>query len=72
MPARFRVFNIPVDNLYALPVLLEYITKRQIQDLVVVSPDAGGVERARPLPNGFRPISPSSTSGARDRTRPKS
>ena len=40
-------FNIPVDHLYALPVLMDYITKRKIEDLVVVSPDAGGVERAR-------------------------
>lgn len=42
-------FNIPVDHLYALPVLLDYITKQKVKvsDLVVVSPDAGGVERAR-------------------------
>lgn len=41
-------FNIPVDNLYAAPVLLEYIRKNyELQNLVVVSPDAGGVERAR-------------------------
>ncbi|MCC6139508.1 MAG: ribose-phosphate pyrophosphokinase [Nitrospira sp.] len=40
-------FNVPVDHLYALPVLLDYITKKKINDLVVVSPDAGGVERAR-------------------------
>ncbi|GAB4389614.1 MAG: ribose-phosphate pyrophosphokinase [Thermodesulfovibrionales bacterium] len=40
-------FNIPVDHLYASPVLLEHIRKCQFQDLVVVSPDAGGVERAR-------------------------
>lgn len=40
-------FNIPVDHLYAAPVLLEYVEKRGGQDLVVVSPDAGGVERAR-------------------------
>ena len=40
-------FNVPVDHLYALPVLLDYIIKKQITDLVVVSPDAGGVERAR-------------------------
>lgn len=40
-------FNVPVDHLYALPVLLDYITKKKIADLVVVSPDAGGVERAR-------------------------
>ena len=40
-------FNIPVDNLFATPVLLDYIRKRNFKDLVVVSPDAGGVERAR-------------------------
>ncbi|MBU1169825.1 MAG: ribose-phosphate pyrophosphokinase [Proteobacteria bacterium] len=41
-------FNIPVDNLYAAPVLIEHIRHKFCdQDLVVVSPDAGGVERAR-------------------------
>ena len=43
-------FNIPVDHLYALPVLLDYINKRfakDLKDVVIVSPDAGGVERAR-------------------------
>jgi ribose-phosphate pyrophosphokinase len=41
-------FNIPVDNLYATPVLLEYIKKKyDLSNLVIVSPDAGGVERAR-------------------------
>jgi len=40
-------FNIPVDNLYATPVLLPYIRERVSNDLVIVSPDAGGVERAR-------------------------
>jgi ribose-phosphate pyrophosphokinase len=40
-------FNIPVDHLYASPVLLEYIRSRNFKDLVIVSPDAGGVERAR-------------------------
>jgi ribose-phosphate pyrophosphokinase len=40
-------FNIPVDHLYASPVLLDYIRKRNFKDLVIVSPDAGGVERAR-------------------------
>jgi ribose-phosphate pyrophosphokinase len=41
-------FDIPVDNLFATPVLLDDIRKRfQGDDLVVVSPDAGGVERAR-------------------------
>ncbi len=39
-------FNIPVDNLYAQPVMLDHI--RQVAtDIVMVSPDAGGVERAR-------------------------
>ncbi|MGH7275068.1 MAG: ribose-phosphate pyrophosphokinase [Nitrospiria bacterium] len=40
-------FNIPVDHLYAAPVLLDYFRKLDLKDLVVVSPDAGGVERAR-------------------------
>ena len=40
-------FNIPVDHLYASPVLFEYIHHCQFKDLVIVSPDAGGVERAR-------------------------
>ncbi len=40
-------FNVPVDNLYASPVLVEYFRQRAYEDLVIVSPDAGGVERAR-------------------------
>ncbi len=40
-------FNMPVDHLYASPVLLDYFKKKQFDDLVIVSPDAGGVERAR-------------------------
>ncbi|MBN2339573.1 MAG: ribose-phosphate pyrophosphokinase [Acidobacteria bacterium] len=40
-------FNIPVDHLYAAPVLVEYFRNMNIPDLTVVSPDAGGVERAR-------------------------
>ncbi len=40
-------FNIPVDNLYATPVLLEAIRTRNAGQLTIVSPDAGGVERAR-------------------------
>lgn len=40
-------FNIPFDHLFAAPVLLEYIRGHYLDDLVVVSPDAGGVERAR-------------------------
>jgi ribose-phosphate pyrophosphokinase len=45
-------FNIPVDHLSAMPVLYDYLRKNVIlEDPVVVSPDAGGVERARQLAN---------------------
>ena len=40
-------FNIPVDHLYAAPILLDYIRNIKFNEIVVVSPDAGGVERAR-------------------------
>ncbi|MDX2441874.1 MAG: ribose-phosphate pyrophosphokinase [Desulfobacterales bacterium] len=40
-------FNIPVDNLFAAPVILEYIKSHFANNLVIVSPDAGGAERAR-------------------------
>ena len=40
-------FHIPVDHLFAAPVFVEYIKEKQIQEPVVVSPDSGGVERAR-------------------------
>ena len=40
-------FNIPVDHLFAAPVLLEYLRQRLEGQIVIVSPDAGGVERAR-------------------------
>ena len=40
-------FNCPVDNLYSAPVIIEDIKTRYSENLVVVSPDAGGVERAR-------------------------
>ncbi|MEF2146284.1 MAG: ribose-phosphate pyrophosphokinase [Desulfovibrionaceae bacterium] len=39
-------FNCPVDNLYAAPVLLDYLKKID-DEIVIISPDAGGVERAR-------------------------
>lgn len=42
-------FDIPVDNIYAGPVLLADIAKQQYTDLMVVSPDIGGVVRARAL-----------------------
>lgn len=40
-------FNIPFDHLFAAPMLLEHIRNHYLDDLVIVSPDAGGVERAR-------------------------
>ncbi len=40
-------FDIPVDNIYATPILLDDLRKKNYQDLVVVSPDVGGVVRAR-------------------------
>jgi ribose-phosphate pyrophosphokinase len=40
-------FNIPVDNIFAMPVLLEYIRKNFANNLTMISPDAGGVERVR-------------------------
>ncbi len=40
-------FDVPVDHLYASPVLVEHVRKEYMNDLVIVSPDAGGVERAR-------------------------
>jgi ribose-phosphate pyrophosphokinase len=40
-------FNIPVDHLFASPVLVSYFNQLQLPNLIVVSPDAGGVERAR-------------------------
>ncbi|MBW1914476.1 MAG: ribose-phosphate pyrophosphokinase [Deltaproteobacteria bacterium] len=41
-------FNIPVDNIFAAPLLLKYIMRKfNHEDMVIVSPDAGGVERAR-------------------------
>lgn len=40
-------FGIPVDHLYAAPVLLKYISDQKLPNLTIVSPDAGGVERAR-------------------------
>src|SRR3984885_5102855 len=35
-------FDIPVDHLYALPVMMHYLSSRQLDNLVVVSPDVGG------------------------------
>ncbi len=40
-------FNIPVDNLFATPVLLDYVKEKYRGNVMIVSPDTGGVERAR-------------------------
>jgi ribose-phosphate pyrophosphokinase len=40
-------FDIPVDHLFAAAVIIDYVLQLKLPDLVVVSPDAGGVERAR-------------------------
>src|SRR5215831_12531442 len=42
-------FNIPVDHLFAAPVLIDYLAEKALADPVLVSPDAGGVERARAI-----------------------
>jgi ribose-phosphate pyrophosphokinase len=42
-------FDVPVDHLFAAPVILEAVHKLALPDLVIVSPDAGGVERARAI-----------------------
>lgn len=42
-------FNIPVDHLFAAPVLLDAIREMELEDLVIVSPDVGGVARARAI-----------------------
>ncbi|NEP62743.1 MAG: ribose-phosphate pyrophosphokinase [Symploca sp. SIO2G7] len=40
-------FDIPLDHVYGSPVLIDYLASKQLPDLVVVSPDVGGVARAR-------------------------
>ena len=47
-------FDIPVDNLFAAPVLIEYIKKKNLPNLAIVSPDPGGVERARAFAKRLR------------------
>ncbi len=42
-------FNIPVDNLYAIPIIAAYFREKNLEDVTVVSPDVGGVTRARSL-----------------------
>ncbi|OGK83925.1 MAG: phosphoribosylpyrophosphate synthetase [Candidatus Rokubacteria bacterium GWC2_70_24] len=42
-------FDIPVDHLFAAPVIVDYLAKQDLHEPVLVSPDAGGVERARAI-----------------------
>lgn len=44
-------FDIPVDNLRGIPIISEYLLKKNLKDVVVVSPDVGGVVRSRELAN---------------------
>jgi ribose-phosphate pyrophosphokinase len=46
-------FNIPVDHLYAKPIFSQYFSLMNVSSLIVVSPDAGGVERARAMAKVF-------------------
>ena len=46
-PAIQGFFDIPVDHLFAAPVLIDHAASLAIPNLVIISPDAGGVERAR-------------------------
>lgn len=46
-------FNVPVDHLFARPVFVDYFKEKPIEDLMVISPDAGGVERARSYAKRF-------------------
>ena len=46
-PAIQGFFNVPVDHLFAAPVVLDWLEQQEYKNITVVSPDAGGVERAR-------------------------
>ena len=46
-PAIQGFFDIPVDHLFAAPVMIEHVARMQLKDLVVVAPDAGGVASTR-------------------------
>jgi len=47
-------FNIPVDHLFAAPVIIDYLGGKDLREPVIVSPDAGGVERARAIAKRLR------------------
>lgn len=59
-------FNIPIDHLQGVPILSDYFEKKNLQDIIVVSPDHGGVTRARKLADRLKtPI------GIIDKRRPR-
>lgn len=49
-------FDIPVDHVYSTPVLINYLLSKNLSDLVVVSPDVGGVARARAFANKLNDV----------------
>ncbi len=59
-------FDIPIDNFRALPIVARYLKKKNLPDLVVVSPDHGGVTRARALADSL-----ATTIAIIDKTRPE-
>src|SRR5213079_3684132 len=42
-------FRVPVDHLFANPIIIDYLGKKELREPVIVAPDAGGVERARAI-----------------------
>lgn len=53
-PQTCGFFDIPVDHVYASSVLVNYINQKQLDDVVVVAPDVGGVARARAFAKGVK------------------
>lgn len=51
-PQTCGFFDIPVDHVFACPVLVDYLNKKELNDVVVVAPDVGGVSRARAFAKG--------------------
>ena len=64
-------FDIPVDNLYASPIMIPYIRENFQNDLAIVSPDAGGVPRARAYAKRLEATLGLSTNAGTPRARPR-
>jgi len=58
-------FDIPVDHLYAAPVMYDYLKQKNLPDLVVVSPDVGGLKMAHAYSQVLEGALPLSPNGAR-------